>query len=177
MNSLLAECKSANQVDQIRAGVAQDFVTSMVRAPIKIAKIRKAPLAFDRLLRALGAICYCLVPLKRATVPPATARDVVDADLWEDIMKRIMLIAIGMLAFAFYSTASQAATTSLTLTSITLSKSTGAITVTGTIVCTAGDNFAVFTNQIQANGVRRGFANSGGSPPLLAYVLAMWIHG
>jgi hypothetical protein len=77
-----------------------------------------------------------------------------------------MLIAIGMLACAFYPTASQAAITSVTLTSITLSKSTGAITVTGTIVCTAGDNFTVFTNQIQTNGVNRGFANSGGSPPV-----------
>jgi hypothetical protein len=73
-------------------------------------------------------------------------------------MKRIMLIAIGMLAFAFYPAASQAAITSLTVTSITLSKSTGTITVTGTIVCTAGDNFFVDTDQLQANGVHRGFA-------------------
>ena len=73
-------------------------------------------------------------------------------------MKRIMLIAIGVLAFAFYSTASRAAITSLTLTSITLSKSTGVITVTGTIVCTAGDVLMVATDQLQANGVHNGFA-------------------
>jgi hypothetical protein len=54
-------------------------------------------------------------------------------------MKRILFAAIAMLALPFYSTASQALVTSLTVDNATLSKSTGAITVTGTIVCTAGD--------------------------------------
>jgi hypothetical protein len=54
-------------------------------------------------------------------------------------MKRIVSLAIGMLAFAFCSTASQAAITSFNVTSVTISKSTGLVTVSGTIQCTAGD--------------------------------------
>jgi hypothetical protein len=65
--------------------------------------------------------------------------------------------AMAILAFAFYSAASQAAVTSLTVTSATLSNSTGAITVTGTIVCTTGDLFVVETNIIQVSGGRSGF--------------------
>ena len=71
-------------------------------------------------------------------------------------MKRIILAAIAMLAFAFYSTSSQAAVTSFTVTGVTLSKSTGAITLTGTIVCTAGDMFSVFSNVVQTSGGRSG---------------------
>jgi hypothetical protein len=75
-----------------------------------------------------------------------------------------MLTAIVMLAFAFYSTASQAVVTSITVTSANLSKSTGAITVTGTVVCTAGDVFSVFTQILQVsggnNGVTLGFQPS-----------------
>jgi hypothetical protein len=69
-------------------------------------------------------------------------------------MKRF---AMAMVAFAFYSTASQAAVTNLTVTGATLSKSTGAITITGTIVCTTGDLFVVETNIIQRSGGRNGF--------------------
>jgi hypothetical protein len=70
-------------------------------------------------------------------------------------MKRIVLIAIGVLAFIFYSTAdaqvasrtklslSQAANISFNVTTATLSNSSGAITVTGTIVCPAGDVYEV----------------------------------
>jgi len=65
--------------------------------------------------------------------------------------------AMAMVAFAFYSTASQAAVSNLTVTSATLSKSTGAITVTGTIVCTTGDLFVIETNIIQVSGGRNGF--------------------
>jgi hypothetical protein len=75
----------------------------------------------------------------------------------ESIMKRIMLIAIGMLAFAFHSMPTQAAVTSLTVTGATLSKSTGAIAVTGTIVCTAGDVFFVQANIVQVSGGHNGF--------------------
>jgi hypothetical protein len=75
----------------------------------------------------------------------------------EGIMKRIMLTAIGMLVFAFYSMAAQAAITSLTVSDATLSKSTGAITVTGTIVCTAGDVFFVQANIVQVSGGHNGF--------------------
>jgi hypothetical protein len=71
-------------------------------------------------------------------------------------MKRILLAAIAMLAFAFYSTASQAVVTSVTVTSVTLSQSTGAITVTGTIVCTAGDVFFAATDIIQVSGGHNG---------------------
>jgi hypothetical protein len=69
-------------------------------------------------------------------------------------MKRF---AMAMLAFAFYSTASQAAVTSFTVTSATLSKSTGSITVTGTIVCTEGDLFRTVTNIVQVSGGHNGF--------------------
>jgi hypothetical protein len=44
----------------------------------------------------------------------------------------------------------------LTVTGATLSKSTGAITVTGTIVCTAGDVFSVGVNIVQSNGGHSG---------------------
>jgi hypothetical protein len=83
-------------------------------------------------------------------------------------MKRIVLIAIGVLAFIFYSTAdaqvasrtnlSQAANTSFNfnVTSATLSNSSGAITVTGTIVCPAGDVYEVVANIVQAGGNHRG---------------------
>jgi hypothetical protein len=79
-------------------------------------------------------------------------------------MKRIMLAVIAMLAFTFYSTASQAAITSLTVTGATISQSTGAITVTGTIVCTAGDVFAAGAFIIQVLGGHNG-ATLGESVP------------
>jgi len=68
-------------------------------------------------------------------------------------MKRIISFAIGMLAFAFYSTASQAEVTSLTVTSATISKSTGLLTVSGTIQCTAGDAVQIIDilNQVLGN--------------------------
>jgi hypothetical protein len=72
-------------------------------------------------------------------------------------MKRILFAAIAMLALPFYSTASQALVTSLTVDNATLSKSTGAITVTGTIVCTAGDVFSVGTDIQQVSGGKNGF--------------------
>jgi hypothetical protein len=87
-------------------------------------------------------------------------------------MKRIMSLAIGMLQFAFYSTASQAAITSLTVTSVTISKSTGLVTVSGAIQCTAGDT--VFIDEIlyQVLGGKAGSASgfplatcTGGSQP------------
>jgi hypothetical protein len=68
-------------------------------------------------------------------------------------MKRF---AMAMMALAFYPTASQAGVTSFTVTSATLSKSTGAISVTGTIVCTEGDMFLIETNIIQVSGRRNG---------------------
>jgi len=79
-------------------------------------------------------------------------------------MKRILLSAIAMLAFAFYSTSSQAAITSFTVTGITLSKSTGAITLTGTIVCTGGDIFSVTVEIIQANGGQNGMIDGHHTP-------------
>ena len=75
------------------------------------------------------------------------------------IMKRILFAAIAMLAFAFYSTASQAAITSFTVDSATLSKSTGAITVTGTIVCTAGDVFFASAEILQVSGRQSGLTS------------------
>jgi hypothetical protein len=81
-------------------------------------------------------------------------------------MKRIMLTAIVMLAFAFYSTASKAVVTSITVTNATLSKSTGAITVTGTIVCTAGDVFIAITEIFQVSGSNNG-VTFGDQPPAL----------
>jgi len=63
---------------------------------------------------------------------------------------------MAMLVFAFYSTASQAAVTSFTVTSATLSKSTGTIAVTGTIVCTAGHLFSIITNIVQVSGGHNG---------------------
>ena len=69
-------------------------------------------------------------------------------------MNRITLLAISLVAFACYSTASQAATTSLTVTDATVSKSTGATTVSGTIVCTAGDSVKVNTSLLQTSKTR-----------------------
>jgi len=66
------------------------------------------------------------------------------------------LFAMAMLVFAFYSTASQAGVTSFTVTSATLSKSTGTIAVTGTIACTAGDLFSIVTNIVQVSGGHNG---------------------
>jgi len=78
-------------------------------------------------------------------------------------MKRIITFAIGVLAFAFYCTASQAAITSLTVTSVTISKSTGLLTVSGTIQCTAGDAVQLLDllNQVQGgkSGLAEGFTN------------------
>ena len=67
--------------------------------------------------------------------------------------------AMAMVAFAFYSTTSQAAVTSLTVTSATLSKSTGAITVTGTIVCTASDVVFISSEILQVSGHQNGVTN------------------
>lgn len=67
-------------------------------------------------------------------------------------MKRIISSAIGMLALACWSTSSLAAISSFVVTGATVSKSTGAITVSGTIVCTAGDGFFVLDNLIQIKG-------------------------
>src|SRR6185437_5770707 len=83
--------------------------------------------------------------------------------LEEGTMKRIILSAIAILAFACYSTTSQATVTSFGVTSATISKSTGAIAVTGTIVCTAGEPFLVFTNIVQVLGGKNGL--SGGIAP------------
>jgi hypothetical protein len=71
-------------------------------------------------------------------------------------MKRIIVLAFGMLAFALYSTASQAAITSFNVTSATISKSTGSITVTGTIVCTAGATFQTEDDIVQVSGGKSG---------------------
>lgn len=65
-------------------------------------------------------------------------------------MNRIIVLAVGMLALARYSTASQAAISSFTITGVTVSQSTGAITVTGTIVCTVGDGEIIFDIMAQA---------------------------
>jgi hypothetical protein len=46
-------------------------------------------------------------------------------------MDRIILLAIGMLAVACYSTSTQAAISSLIVTGATVSKSTGIATVSG----------------------------------------------
>jgi filamentous hemagglutinin family protein len=64
-------------------------------------------------------------------------------------MKRIVSFAIGMLAFAFYSTDSQAEITNFTVTGATISKITGLVTVNGTIQCTKGDTAGIadFLNQ------------------------------
>jgi hypothetical protein len=67
-------------------------------------------------------------------------------------MKGIKSFAIGMLAFAFYSTPLHADITTVAVTSATISRSTGAITVSGTIVCTKGTVFRVFDNISQSPG-------------------------
>ncbi len=90
-------------------------------------------------------------------------------------MKRILLIAIGMLTFAFYSTASQAAITSFDATSATLSKSTGAITLTGTIVCTAGDVFFVRTNILQVSGGKNGLTGGDTAPGTCSGGVDTWV--
>jgi len=74
-------------------------------------------------------------PIQETTVRTRTPVRVPAGKTKEKTMKHFTM---AMLVFAFYSTASQAAVTSFTVTSATLSKSTGTIAVTGTIVCTAG---------------------------------------
>jgi hypothetical protein len=74
-------------------------------------------------------------------------------------MKRIILLAIGMVAFACYSTASQAAISSLTVTKATISNSSGAIAVSGTIVCTAGASFQVVADILQVSGGKNGITS------------------
>jgi hypothetical protein len=69
-------------------------------------------------------------------------------------MNRIILLAISMLAFACYSTSSQAAITSLIITGATVSKSTGTTTVSGTIVCTKDDQVSIFTVLYQVSRTR-----------------------
>jgi hypothetical protein len=73
-------------------------------------------------------------------------------------MDRIILLAIGMLAVACYSTSTQAAISSLIVTGATVSKSTGIATVSGTIVCTAGDTVAISALLFQAIGQHVGLA-------------------
>jgi hypothetical protein len=73
-------------------------------------------------------------------------------------MKRIISFAIGVLAFAFYSTASQAEITSLTATSVTISKSTGLVTVNGTLQCTAGHIVEIVDLLNQTLGGKSGVA-------------------
>jgi hypothetical protein len=90
-------------------------------------------------------------------------------------MKRIMLTAIVMLAFAFYPTASQAVISSLTVTSATLSKSTGAASVTGTIVCTAGDLFIPFTQILQVSGRNNGIVHGNQSPAFCSGGVDTWV--
>jgi hypothetical protein len=63
-------------------------------------------------------------------------------------MNRIMLLAISLVAFVCYSTASQAAITSLTVTSATVT------TVNGTIVCTARHSVKVNTSLVQTSSTR-----------------------
>jgi hypothetical protein len=77
------------------------------------------------------------------------------------IMKRIMSLAAGMLAFAFSSTASQAVVTSVTATSFTISKSSGALTVRGTIQCTAGHTVGLAQTLAQVLGGKFGFGAGG----------------
>jgi hypothetical protein len=77
------------------------------------------------------------------------------------IMKRIMSLAAGMLAFAFSSMASQAAITSVTVTSFTISKSSGALTVRGTIQCTAGHTVGLAQRLVQVLGGKFGFGGGG----------------
>jgi hypothetical protein len=90
-------------------------------------------------------------------------------------MKRILLAAIAMLAFAFYSTASQAVVSSFTVTSATLSKSTGAITVTGTIVCTAGDVFFAAADIIQVSGGQNGITSGSSAPATCSGGVDTWV--
>jgi hypothetical protein len=90
-------------------------------------------------------------------------------------MKRILLAVIAMLAFAFYSTASQAVVTSLAVTSVTLSQSTGAIIVTGTIVCTAGDVFFVEADTIQVSGGHNGLAFGSPAPATCSGGVDTWV--
>lgn len=79
-------------------------------------------------------------------------------------MKRSLLTAAlfagGMLAFPFYPTGAQAAVTSLDVTSATLSKSTGALAVNGTIVCTEGHVYLLLVGIFQVQGGHSG-ASSG----------------
>jgi hypothetical protein len=86
-----------------------------------------------------------------------------------------MLTAIVMLAFAFYSTASQAVVTSITVTSANLSKSTGAITVTGTVVCTAGDLLLVTFEIVQASGGNNGLTHGNQSPAFCSGGVDTWV--
>jgi hypothetical protein len=90
-------------------------------------------------------------------------------------MKKIMLAVVAMLAFAFYSTASQADITSLTVTGATISQSTGTITVTGTIVCTAGDVFAAGVFIIQVLGGHNGATLGESAPAFCSGSVDQWV--
>jgi hypothetical protein len=78
--------------------------------------------------------------------------------LREEIMNRIILLAMGMLAFACIPTTSQATISSLIVTGATVSTSTGITTVSGTIVCTAGDLLVINETLFQAAGPHVGVA-------------------
>lgn len=77
-------------------------------------------------------------------------------------MKRSLLTAAvfasGVLAFPFYPTAAQADVASVDLTGATLSQSSGALAVNGTIVCTAGENYMVSSSIFQAQGSHSGIS-------------------
>ena len=95
-------------------------------------------------------------------------------------MKRSLLtvpaLLTGMLGLAFLQPiAAQAAVTSLTGTSATLSKSTSALTVTGTIVCTAGDLYQVVVDVIQVSGGRSGIALGFTAPDTCSGGVDTWV--
>jgi filamentous hemagglutinin family protein len=75
-------------------------------------------------------------------------------------MKRIISFAIGMLAFTFYSTASQAEIISFTVTGATISKITGLVTVNGNIQCTKGDTAGIADFLSQTLGGKAGIGQS-----------------
>ncbi len=79
-------------------------------------------------------------------------------------MKKIIATAIGVLASAFLSTASQAAFNSFTVTAVTLSTSTGVLTLTGTVQCTSGDSLQVGAVVVQMTSKQVGLGGNASGP-------------